>query len=132
MYITLETDYAIRIVRYLITEGKRVDAQKISNKTDVTLRFSLKILRKLVLANIVKSYKGINGGYEFAKQDPSELSLYDVIKAVEGDCILSRCLDENIGCNRNREKVCKVRKAFDRISNNLKKQLEEVTFDTLV
>lgn len=132
MYITLETDYAIRIVRYLIIEGKRVDAQKISSKTDVTLRFSLKILRKLVVANIVKSYKGINGGYEFARENASDVSLYDVIEAVEGNCLLSRCLDSSIGCKRKQENACKVRKAFDRISNDVKKQLKEVTFDTLL
>lgn len=132
MHITLETDYAIRIVKYLIKAGKRVDAQKISNQTDVTLRFSLKILRKLVIANIVKSYKGVNGGYEFAKDDASEVNLYDVIEAVEGNCFLSRCLDPKIGCKRKREYSCKVRMAFDKISKEMKKQLQEVTFDTLI
>lgn len=132
MYITLETDYAIRIVRFLINEGKRVDAQKISNKTDVTLRFSLKILRKLVVANIVRSYKGINGGYEFARDSASDVSLYDVIEAVEGNCLLSRCLDSSIGCKRKMENVCKVRKAFSRVSKEMKKQLQEITFDTLI
>lgn len=132
MYITLETDYAIRIVKYLISEGKRVDAQKISSKTDVTLRFSLKILRKLVLADIVKSYKGINGGYEFAKNSPKDINLYDVIEAVEGSCLLSRCLDSSIGCKRKMESVCKVRKAFDKVSKEMKRQLKEITFDKLI
>jgi len=46
MHITLETDYAIRIVVFLIQANKRVDAKNISEGTGVTLRFALKILRK--------------------------------------------------------------------------------------
>ena len=46
MYITLETDYAIRIVDCLVHSDHRMDAQSISEATYVSLRFSLKILRK--------------------------------------------------------------------------------------
>ena len=46
MHITLETDYAIRIVLYLAKANKRVEAKNISENTEVTLRFALKILRK--------------------------------------------------------------------------------------
>ena len=58
MILNLETDYAIRIVHYLAEVGERRDAGKIAEKTGVTLRFSLKILRKLVAAGIIRSYKG--------------------------------------------------------------------------
>ena len=50
MHITLESDYAIRIVIFLLQYGKRADAKKIAENTQVTLRFSLKILRKLAAA----------------------------------------------------------------------------------
>ena len=48
MHITLESDYAIRIVVFLAQQGKRADAKLISENTEVSLRFALKILRKLV------------------------------------------------------------------------------------
>ena len=48
MHITLEADYAIRIVQVLAQNQRRLDAKTISEMTGVTLRFSLKILRKLV------------------------------------------------------------------------------------
>ena len=128
MHITLETDYAIRILIYLMRKKERVDAKNIAEGTDVTLRF----LRKLVAADLVKSYKGIKGGYEFAKESPKEVSLYDAIRVVEGNCYLSRCLDENVGCNRGRMTECKVHNAFCKISQELQKSLSEVTFDTLI
>lgn len=45
MHITLEADYAIRIVQVLAQNQRRLDAKTISEMTGVTLRFSLKILR---------------------------------------------------------------------------------------
>ena len=48
MHITLESDYAVRIVSRLARQGGRMDAKRIAEETGVTLRFSLKILRKLV------------------------------------------------------------------------------------
>ena len=61
MYITLETDYAVRIVSVLCLDGGRVDAATIAGRANVTLRFALKILRKLVAADIIRSYKGTQG-----------------------------------------------------------------------
>lgn len=61
MHITLETDYAVRIVSVLCLDGGRVEAKAISERAVVTLRFALKILRKLVSAGIVRSYKGTQG-----------------------------------------------------------------------
>ncbi|MGN0674985.1 MAG: Rrf2 family transcriptional regulator, partial [Oscillospiraceae bacterium] len=55
MHITLEADYAIRIVHCLAKSKKRLDAKTIAEQTTVTLRFALKILRKLVASGIVKS-----------------------------------------------------------------------------
>ena len=83
MHITLESDYAIRIVHCLCKNGKRMDARTISESTGVTLRFSLKILRKLVSSKIIRSFKGSQGGYEITK-NPGEISLREVIEVVEG------------------------------------------------
>ena len=48
MHITLESDYAVRIVSRLARQGGRMDAKRIAEETGVTLRFSLKILRKQI------------------------------------------------------------------------------------
>ena len=82
MFITLEADYAVRIVSVLCREKDKMDAKTISNDACVTLRFALKILRKLVAADIVKSYKGTQGGYIINK-DPAQLTLKDVLEAIE-------------------------------------------------
>ena len=101
MHITQESDYAVRIVYCLAKCGTRRDARGISEEMCVTLRFSLKILGKLVSSGIVESYKGNRGGYELARP-ASEITLKDVIDAVEGPYRLSRCVGEGGAgeCNR--------------------------------
>ena len=58
MYITQETDYAIRIVYCLAKSGARRDARSISEEMCVSLRFALKILGKLAQGGLVSSFKG--------------------------------------------------------------------------
>ena len=64
MHITLEADYAIRIVQVLAQNQRRLDAKTISEMTGVTLRFSLKILRKLVAAGITPGLVRLSVGLE--------------------------------------------------------------------
>ena len=128
MHITLEADYAVRIVGCLASQAKRLDAKTIAELTGVTLRFALKILRKLVSSGLVKSFKGTQGGYELAKA-PVDISIKDVIETVEGKYQLSRCLSEEYDCNRAMSGICKFRHVFDEISVDVEKKLEKYTFD---
>lgn len=132
MHITLETDYAVRITGCLAENGTRMDAAKISEKTGVTLRFALKILRKLAAANIVKSYKGAKGGYELAKS-PSEITLKNVIDSIEGEYCLNRCLKaESKSCScSSSSNECKYRKIFAEITDIVNDKLEKCTFQDL-
>lgn len=127
--ITLEADYAVRIIDYLACNDKRQDARSISERINVTLRFTLKILRKLVHANLVRSYKGVTGGYELLK-DPSEINLKEVIEAVDGPILLNRCLVEDASCSRTEDKrVCYYHNAFAEVSKIVREKLEKVKFD---
>lgn len=56
MHMTLEADYAVRIVEFLAMHPEKIDAKTISEKTNVTLRFTLKILRTLVADEIGRAH----------------------------------------------------------------------------
>jgi Rrf2 family protein len=129
MHITQETDYAVRIVYCLAACGKRRDARSISEEMCVTLRFSLKILGKLVASGIVDSYKGNRGGYELSRP-PAEITLKDVLDAVEGPYQLSRCVGEG-ECSRGASGCCTFQRVFQDISRNVNAQLEAVNFAQL-
>ena len=134
MHMTLETDYAVRNVSGLGTAGWRMYAKAIAEETSVTLRFSLKILRKLVAGGIIKSYKGTQGGYELARE-PKEISLNDVIETVEGPFYISRCLGGDYQCGHNDTSSgcsCPFREVYDQISEDVSKRLKAFTFDMLL
>lgn len=131
MQLTLEADYAIRFVIFLIRHGRRADAKTISENTGVTLRFALKILRKLAAGGIVRSYKGVMGGYELAK-GPDEVTLADVIGLIEGPFCLSRCLKEDGECSHMDGCACKVSAVLAGISQDVDRRLRAVTFDQLI
>ena len=130
MHITQESDYAIRIVYCLAKSGGRRDARSISEEMCVTLRFSLKILGKLASSGIVNSYKGNRGGYELASA-PSQVSLKDVITAVEGPYHLSRCTQDGV-CNRGASGTCAFQPLFCKLSDEINQKLQSVNFQMLL
>lgn len=131
MQITLEADYAIRIVVFLIKNDKRVDAKNIAKGTGVTLRFALKILRKLVANKLVVSYKGAQGGYEIAKR-PDTITLRSVIESVDCRFVINRCLESGATCSNPEKSCCKAKSLFAEISSEITTKLDGITLSDLV
>ncbi|MDK2802822.1 MAG: Rrf2 family transcriptional regulator [Oscillospiraceae bacterium] len=132
MQLTLESDYAIRIIVFLAENKSRKDAKSISQNTGVTLRFSLKILRKLVKSGIIKSYKGVLGGYELDKKKEN-INMKEVIESVDDNFVFSRCLNKSHNCSHPRgAECCKAKIVFLDIANDLLSKLESVTIDQLI
>jgi Rrf2 family iron-sulfur cluster assembly transcriptional regulator len=128
MRITQEADYAVRIIDCVARYGKRLDARSVAEATGVTLRFTLKILRKLSIAGIVKSFKGVSGGYELARE-PENINLRQVIEAVDGPIVISRCLSGSLPCSKmDDKKLCYYHNIFADISKSIRDRLESVTF----
>ena len=130
MHINLESDYAVRIVQYLAQSNERPDAQSIADSTCVSLRFTLKIMRKLVAADIVQSFKGAHGGYTLSRP-ASSITLRQVIEAVEGPYRFSRCVDNGYACNCSSVTACPFHSVFDDITQMVIQKLDEATFDSL-
>ena len=128
MYFNRETDYCIRIVQCLANEGGRLGAATISERTGVTQRFALKILLKLVGSGIVRSYKGVKGGYELAKK-PEEITLLDVIETIDGDIAVSQCLHEGYACER--AGGCFFHRFFGQLSEEIADRLRSVNFEQI-
>ena len=127
MRITLESDYALRIISALARHNGVVDAKTLSEETSVTLQFTLKILHKLVKGGLVKSFKGIRGGYSLLGS-PEEITLKQVIEEIDGPIAMVKCLESSEGCSLNQEKTaCIYHHIFDTISIDVAKKLGGIT-----
>lgn len=128
MKITRESDYAVRIVAYLSKNDQIIGAKQISEETDITQRFALKILRKLCIAEILQSFKGNMGGYRL-KKEPKEINMKEVIEAIEGKIAINDCLETNFECNGSNSCGCAMKQAFAAANQALINELSSKTFD---
>ena len=128
MVMTMEADYAVRIVDILAREKDKVDAHTISQKTQVPLRFALKILRRLVAGGLIVSYKGAHGGYALART-ADKITLREVIESVEGPYMLSRCQNDEYSCTHTAS--CRFQEIYDEISAIVRRKLDSYTFAAL-
>ena len=132
MRITLESDYALRILTALAHHEEKVDAQTVADETLVTLRFTLKILHKLVVGGFVTSYKGAKGGYMLAVS-PDKITLKAVIELIDGPIAISRCLDSGEACALNPDKTaCLYHHIFDTISLDVARKLQGITISDVI
>ena len=99
MFITRESDYAMRVVRALMGET-RLSVSDICEREAITAPFAYKILKKLQNAGIVQGYRGVHGGYAL-KKDPAELTLYDIYSAIDSDMSIIECLNGRCESARN-------------------------------
>ncbi|SFR96732.1 RrF2 family transcriptional regulator [Anaeromicropila populeti] len=132
MGITQECDYALRVVLFLseMDSDDKTEAKVISEKLNIPLRFLLKLLRKLTVAGILNSYRGVGGGYSLARC-PVDISLKDVIVAIDGPIYMNRCQYDSAYCSLNRCTTCKIHLALDTIQTQLDTQLQTVNFQEI-
>jgi Rrf2 family protein len=127
------TDYAVRVVRAIYLDPDSVvTSVVISERENVPLPILFKVLRVLNNAGIITSRRGRGdkvGGYELMV-DPANLTLLDIIRVMQGDVLLSDCLqDESICCHRD---GCGVHLEMQRINEVLCKECAAKSIKDLV
>ena len=75
-----------------------VMVREIAESQDISMRYLEHILNALRAAGIVKSTRGAKGGYELARS-PSEITLGEIIRALEGPMDIVPCIGNN-DCGR--------------------------------
>ena len=87
------TEYAIRSLVYIFIrnqEGKRPGFKEISKKIDSPEQFTAKILQNLARAELISSMKGRGGGF-FFDQPATLLTIFEVIRVIEGEKFFFKC-----------------------------------------
>jgi len=103
MLLSRTAEYALRAMTFLAMQpaGKLAGARAISEAESIPIPFLWKILHTLARQRLVRSFKGIHGGYELARPS-NEITLHSVVLATDGSdfgehCVLGlpRCGEEN-------------------------------------
>lgn len=132
MQFNQATDYAFRVILHLakLPEGQLVNAQTIAEQQSIPAGFLQKIMRSLAKGELVKSYRGVDGGFLLAKP-AGEISLLDVITVMEGPVDLQRCLKEQDACSKGCAHKCPVHASLAIIQSDFTKALRKENFASL-
>ncbi|GAB4433874.1 MAG: Rrf2 family transcriptional regulator [bacterium] len=130
MRITNTSEYAIRAIVYMAKNPElSYSATELYPYLDAPQKFLAKILQKLAKKKILKSQRGVKGGFKLAV--PLEnLTLVDIIEAVDGEIALNKCLLTDYDCKR--EPKCPVHPLWEEAQIKLKEALNRKTIAEIV
>lgn len=113
--MTKQTDYGFVLLSRLASEPDRVvNAPDLAAECRLPLPMVSKILKMLARAGVVRSHRGVKGGYSLARL-PAEISADQIVRALEGPVALTVCIDGSPGeCDL--EAHCSVRGHWQRIN----------------
>ena len=124
-------EYGIRAMIFIArhsTSGKKVGIKEISKGIDSPEYFIAKILQDLSRRGLVQSLKGPNGGF-FLNNEDSQISLADIVEAIDGNKIFSGC---GLGLNYCSEsKPCAIHNEFKEIRKDIYRMMEAVKLGEL-
>ena len=124
------TDYAIRAMVHLVCneDDSVISTRTIAQKEDISYQLACKLMQRLSRAGLVKSSMGPKGGFALSR-DPSRINLLEIIEAVQGSITVNRCLDEDIGCDR--QPGCPVSETLEKLQDYIESFLKKTTLDKI-
>ncbi len=131
MFITRETDYALRILRAL-ADGNRRNLSQVCEQQMVPSSFAYKIIRKLEKAGYLTVSRGTGGGCTLTA-DLQALTLFDLLGAMGEDCRINACIDPAFDCSwRNRYGACPTNHCLCEIQRTINAELQRHTLHQLL
>jgi Rrf2 family protein len=102
MQLTKAADYAVRIMIHMaqLPQGHRERTAVLAKAGGIPREFLSKVLQRLVKVGFLRSHRGSSGGFQLALP-AAQVSLLDVVEAIEGPTHLNQCLISEHACERH-------------------------------
>ncbi len=129
--LTNAADYAIRSMLYIasLPEDRVVLRSEVADAQNVPSSFLAKILRELSRAGLLRSSRGVHGGFALARP-ASEISLLDVVEAIEGPMALTQCIPDPDNCEHTAN--CPASAVWVNVQAKIAETLSSATLEVLV
>lgn len=131
MKISTKGRYGLRILLDLALYAK--DGPRQMKEISLSQQISEKYISRLILslnkAGLIVSLRGAKGGLQLAKT-PKEITLLDIIEAMEGPLCIVECVADKTFCERSGD--CSACKIWSALNKKIKKQMQEVTLKDLL
>lgn len=133
MRFSTKSTYGLKAMIHLARNYKKgsVSLSKIAKEENISLRYLERLFARLIKAKLLKSTKGVAGGYRLSK-NPSDIDIYDIINALEGKTSSFHCFAEGgkIYCSNKCD--CKVTSVFGRIEHAIISTMKSIKLKDLI
>ena len=128
--ISRQTDYAVRVILHLacLPAGAQVSIGEIAESRSLPMAFVRRLIKPMVTRGLLASTRGSAGGIRLARP-AADISLLDVVRAMEGEISLNQCTDAEKGCPL--AQGCPVHSVWAEANLVLEAHLAAVRFDAL-
>ncbi|MDB5371225.1 MAG: system Fe-S cluster assembly regulator [Roseomonas sp.] len=123
------TDYAVVVLARLDAEGGVQTAPCLALASGIAEPTVAKVLKALAQSGLVEGLRGARGGYRLARP-LVDLTLSDVILAVDGPIALTACVDGASG-SCDTEATCPVRGRWDPVNDAVRRALSGISLADL-
>ena len=134
MKLSTKSTYGLRAMLNVAMEsnGIAVPISDISKKEGISVQYLEQLLNKLRHEGLIESVRGPKGGYMLSK-DPVDITVADIVKALEGDIRLSHCVSSAKvpGANCKKTRSCVPKLVWLKLSNAISDCLESMTLEDL-
>jgi Rrf2 family protein len=130
MQITRQADYALRAMLFLSRKepNEKTATSQIAEQQRIPPSFLAKIISQLSIAGLLHTSRGARGGVSLARE-PKEISLLDVVEAIDGPILLNECVGDASTCTF--EEDCPLHDIWKDAQVQLVDRLRKTHFDTL-
>ena len=130
MKLSAKGKYGLYAMYYLAQhEGEGPQSLQSVSAVGVPKQYLEQLLGHLRRAGLVTTVRGAQGGYQIAKP-PKEISLLDIVDAMEGPLKLSECMADETLCDRYR--ACPVRPVWQQVTDSINHELSQVTLESML
>ena len=131
MQITRQADYAVRAVLHLARVGnaKRSATGTIAKEQNIPPSFLAKIISQLSIAGLLHTSRGARGGVTLAR-DPKDISLLEVVEAIDGPIQLNECVGNVGACTF--EDDCPIKPVWCDAQDELVGRLKNTNFEQML
>ena len=131
--LSRKTDYALVALAGLCSADDRLSARDLAGRLHLPLPVLRNILKLLTRRGMLRSEQGSQGGYRLARP-PAEISVAEVVDAIEGRPKLARCCDAGVGNGGECDLVnnCPIVRPMRKVHGLMTGMLERLTVADLV
>ena len=131
MQITRQADYAVRAVLHLARMGntERAATSTVAKEQNIPPSFLAKIISQLSIAGLLHTSRGARGGVTLAR-DPQEITLLEVVEAIDGPIQLNECVSSDGACTFDDN--CPIKPVWCSAQEELVQRLRNTNFADLL